>query len=236
MANVHGKDTEIWLGDTNISPYVASTSITVGHELADVTAYLDEDRNFIAGLTAGSISFTGQFDGAADTISDELTAALKTSTNLSVALGGSTLSNRWVGMAIQASSFEESNPVGDVVAFSYSANADDGTSRGTILHPFANVETGAGSETSVDQTASSALGCVGFLHVTAFTGSDCDIIIEDSSSDAGYATLLTFAQVTGVTSERVEVAAAADTPDRWVKVSFSGTFSSITFVVGMERI
>ncbi len=77
MANVHGKDTEIWLGDTNISPYVAGSTITVGPELADVTAYLDEDRNFIAGLTAGTISFTGQFDGAGDAISDELTTALK---------------------------------------------------------------------------------------------------------------------------------------------------------------
>jgi len=47
---------------------------------------------------------------------------------------------------------------------------------------------------------------------------------------------VSFAQLTGIGSERVAVAAAADTPNRWVKVSWTGTFSSATFIVGMERI
>ena len=235
MANVHGKDTEIYLGDTDVSAFLAANSVAVANELADISAYQDEDRNFLGGLITGSASLSGHFDGAAGAIDEELTNALKTQTLLSVAYGNA-LSDRWVGMQIQASSYEAANPVGDVVAVAYQATADDGVSRGTVLHPIANVETGAGEETHVDQAASSALGCNAFLHVTAFTGTDITILIEDAATDAGYATLVTFTQVTGITSERIEVAAAADTPNRWLKVSWTGTFSSCTFIVGMERI
>ncbi len=236
MANVHGKDTEVYLGDTSIGPYVAQSSIVVANELADISAYADEARNFLGGLITGRASLSGQFDGASDAISDELTASLKTATLLSVAYGQA-LSDRWVGMQIQASNFEESAPVGDVVAWAYQASADSGVSRGTVLHPIANVESSTGSESKVDQVQSSALGCVAFLHVTAFTGTNITITIEDGGTEGGaFTELVGFTLVEGITSERKVVAAAADTPNQWVHVDWSGTFSSCTFIVGMERI
>jgi len=236
MANAHGKTVAIFLGDTNVSGFLNANDITVNSELADTTNYSDEDRTHLAGLITGSATLGGHYDGAANAIDEELTNSLKTSTLLSVAYGAA-LSDRWVGMQIQASDYTISPPVGDVSVISYTAQADDaGVSRGTVLHPIANVETGNGEETHIDQGQASANGCNAFLHVTAFTGTDIDILIEDAAADNGFATLVTFAQVTGITSERVKIAAAATTPNRWIKVSWTGTFSSCTFIVGMERI
>ncbi len=236
MSNVHGKDTELYLGDTNISEWISSTQITVSNALADVSAYADEDRNYLGGIISGSVALSGMYDGAADAIDTELTNALKTQTLFSAAYGQA-LSDRWVGMQSQATDYTVSNPVGDVVAISYAASADDGVSRGTVLHPIANVESSAGEETKVDHTQASALGAVGFLHVTAFTGTNITIKIEDGATSGGaFSDLIAFTQVTGITAERKEVAAAADTPNVWLKVSWTGTFSSCTFIVGMERI
>ena len=237
MANAHGKDIAIYLGDTDVSGFLNANAITINNELADTTAYADEDRTHLAGLITGTATLGGHFDGASGAIDEELTNSLKTSTLLSVAYGAA-LSDRWIGMQLQASDYTISPPVGDVSVVSYVAQADDaGVSRGTVLHPIANVETGAGSETKVDQAAATALGCIAFLHVIAFTGTDITITIEDGATEGGaFTELVGFTQVTGITSERVKVAAAATTPNRWVHVDWTGTFSSCTFIVGMERI
>ena len=233
----HGKDIAIYLGDTDVSAFLNANAVTVNNELADVSAYQDEDRNFLGGLITGAVTLGGHFDVAAGAIDEELTNSLKTATLLSVAYGPA-LSDRWVGMSIQASNYTQQPPVGDVVVVNYTAQAEKGgVSRGTVLHPLANVESSAGEETKVDQGAATARGAVGFIHLVAFTGTDITVLIEDGATEGGaFNTLVGFAQLTGVGKERVAVAAAADTPDRWLKVSWTGTFSSATFIVGMERI
>ena len=237
MVNAHGKDIAIFLGDTDVSAFLNANDITVNNALAQTTAYQSEDDTFIGGLIAGTATLGGHFDGASGAIDEELTNSLKTATLLSVAYGVA-LSDRWIGMSLQASDYTTQPPVGDVSLISYTAQAEKGgVSRGTVLHPLANVETGAGEETKVDQLASTARGAVGYIHLVAFTGTDITVLIEDGATEGGaFAALVSFAQLTGIGSERVAVAAAADTPNRWLKVSWTGTFSSATFIVGMERI
>lgn len=89
------------------------------------------------------------------------------------------------------------------------------------------------NEASVDQDASSSNGAVANLHVTAFTGTDAVIKIQDSANDADWADLITFTTVDGVTSERATVAGSVD---RYVRaIVASGTFSSVTFAVSFAR-
>ncbi len=72
MANVHGKDTTVELDDNvtptlqDISQYVNTSSFAQAFELADTSAYGDEDRTFIAGLTTGSVSLGGPWESALD--------------------------------------------------------------------------------------------------------------------------------------------------------------------------
>ena len=236
MANVHGKDTVVLLGDTDVSPYLNAASVSASVETADTTAYADEDRTYIAGLLTAAASLGGHFDGTSGASDEELQASLKTATLLSVGYGGSTTGNVWKGLQILSSDYSISAPVGDVVAVSYAASANEGgLSNGFSFHTL-DAETSAGEETRLDQAAATAGGCVAFLHVTAFSGTDITIVLEDSANDASWANLLSFTQVTGKTSERIAVAAAASTPDRYVKCSWTGTFSSVTFFVGMARL
>ena len=70
----HGKDATLELDDNDaggislqdISAYVDTSNLTQAFELAGVTAYGDEDRNFISGLATGSISVGGPWDATLD--------------------------------------------------------------------------------------------------------------------------------------------------------------------------
>ncbi len=73
MANIHGKDAVFKLDNTSdsltdVSAYFDDSSLTRLVELADTTAYGDEDRTSIAGLGTGSISIGGPWDTAFDAI------------------------------------------------------------------------------------------------------------------------------------------------------------------------
>ncbi len=74
MADRHGKDATVDMDDAvdagatlqDISAYVDQSDLNRLVELADVTAYGDEDRNWIAGLGSGSLSMGGTWDAVLD--------------------------------------------------------------------------------------------------------------------------------------------------------------------------
>ena len=74
MANAHGKDTTVEMDDAtpaggvlrDISAYVDASNFGNAFELADVSAYGDEDRNFIAGLGTHSLQMSGPWDPLLD--------------------------------------------------------------------------------------------------------------------------------------------------------------------------
>ncbi len=73
MANIHGKDAVFKIdnvsdSETDISAYCDDSTMSRLVELADVTAYGDEDRNFIAGLGTATVALGGPFDTALDAI------------------------------------------------------------------------------------------------------------------------------------------------------------------------
>lgn len=97
--------------------------------------------------------------------------------------------------------------VGDLVTANVSVQANSGIDWGYVIAPEAAI-TEDGNGTARDLTASSSNGGVAHLHSTAFAGLDSnDIIIEQSANGtSNWSTLVTFAQVTGVGSQRIVVA------------------------------
>lgn len=95
-------------------------------------------------------------------------------------------------------------------------------------------DTEATNGSSIDYGASTALGGVGYLHVTAFTGTSVAVTIEDSPDDSAWSTLLTFTAATGITFERIETG-ATDTVDQYVRAITTGTFSDAQFNVTFVR-
>lgn len=95
--------------------------------------------------------------------------------------------------------------------------------------------------TAVDHGASSSAGLAAYLFVTGLTlggYDDCDVLVEHSSDGISFATLATFAALTGVGAWR-SVIASAVTINRHLRVTASydgaGTGQSITALVCAER-
>lgn len=87
--------------------------------------------------------------------------------------------------------------------------------------------------TALDGGAQTTDGAQAYLHVTAFTGTDCTITIEDSADNSTFGTLVAFTSATGAGFERIAV---AGTVERYVRVSTTaGTFTSVTYAVNFVR-
>ncbi len=117
MANVHGKDTTFSLDNasnspTDISAYVDTSSLQRAIELADTTAYGDEDRTFIAGLAGASIPIGGPWDATFDAVIGTSTN-MKTDRDFSLVVGGVTYSGDCF-----IENYTVDNPVGDNVTWS----------------------------------------------------------------------------------------------------------------------
>ena len=72
MANKHGKDTTVEMDDAgtptlqDISAFVDTSNFQQAFELADTSAYGDEDRTFIGGLGGHALTMGGPWDPTFD--------------------------------------------------------------------------------------------------------------------------------------------------------------------------
>lgn len=104
---------------------------------------------------------------------------------------------------------------------------------GQMLTVNDRTDTATTDGTALDGGAQTTDGAQAYLHVTAFTGTNCTITIEDSADNVTFGTLVAFSSVTAATFERIAV---AGTVERYVRVSTTaGTFSSVTFAVNFIR-
>ncbi len=108
---------------------------------------------------------------------------------------------------------------------------------GTIIEDLTAI-TIDGNGTARDGGAGSSNGGVAHIHSTAFSGfTSNDVTIEHSvDGSTSWATLVTFAQITGLSGERVEVAAGA-TVRRYLRVvdNVTGTGSNTRSVAFGRR-
>lgn len=109
----------------------------------------------------------------------------------------------------------------------------------TLLTAGSATVTGAGSQTSIDTTASASFGAQAYLQVFAFSGTDATVVVEDSANNSAFATVtgLSFTQITaGRTAQRLATTNTA-TIRRYLRatVSTSAGFTSLAFAVGIEK-
>jgi len=107
-----------------------------------------------------------------------------------------------------------------------------------LLTAVPTTQTGAGSVASVDFGAAGAFGAQFHLQVLAFTGTSATVKVQSSSDNgAGDAfsdvTGGTFTAATGRTTQRLETA-RGQAVERYLRVTTTGTFSNLVFVVTAE--
>lgn len=124
----------------------------------------------------------------------------------------------------------------DGVKASITTQTDGPTDNGVTLVDLSAATTDA-SSTAIDNGAGTANGGVAHLHVTAFSGLTSDaIIVEHSTNNSVWATLGTFTTITGLTYQRLEIAAGT-TVNRYLRISddVTGTGSCTRLVAFARR-
>jgi len=228
----HGKDTKVFVDEYDwTTQFRNSSGIPGSVDMAENSTYGSEDKTYEPGLGDAAPTLEGILTDSVV----QIIAAWKDgkATHLFTrALDGGAVGGAADSFEAFLQAMDQPAPVGDIVVSTLNLQAQGGVDEGVMLEDGVTSRVAPGDGTSVDNSASSPDGGVGYLHVLEFTGTDIDITVQDSPNDSTWADVVNFTQVTGVGSERVE---AAGTVDQYLQAEWSGTFTSCLFVVVFAR-
>lgn len=119
MAFVHGRLAEFTFNSVALTTFCDSLEIGIEVDTAEVTAFGDAWKEFIAGTAGGTISISGSWDPTTTTgPASALAATIGTAPKTFIAEpGGAAVTQHRTGSAIMTS-YTETADVGDKVAFS----------------------------------------------------------------------------------------------------------------------
>lgn len=139
MSFKHGKNTSFSItdsGDTlrDISDVLDDGSSSQSRDTAEVTAFGDGDRAYIAGLRDGTISVSGHFTNDADTVHKVLTGLLQQDEATAFEFGpqGSTTGDPKASGDCLLTDYEVSSPVAGKVSVSATFQVSGGVTWGTF--------------------------------------------------------------------------------------------------------
>lgn len=237
MAFVHGKGTKVYIDSEEFSSYFNNVDVTKTADVAETTNFGSSgSKTYITGEDDGTFSLTGFFDATADATLQPLLGGADF--DLVVGIDGLDTGDRTQFGSANITNYGVSSAVGDAVATSIDAQADNGVTVGLVLNAGAYTATGV-QGTANDNSASSTGGGGAFLIVTSVSGTSPtgDIKIQHSADDSTYADLATFTQATTATSEVIKIAEGT-TINRYVRVhaTIGGTSTpTINAIVGFGR-
>jgi hypothetical protein len=216
---------------------------TVGYTVAslhdDITGVGDSIIKTVpTGVQQASIEHGGAFFDTTslhDVLRDVADSAQETSDVLCAGFGGDTLGQPFVGFGgVYKAEYEPIAEIGKLTKANTKFALNGQVDQGVILHPLAARTTDTNG-TTVDQSAGTSAGGVGYVQCTAFSGfSGVVVTIEHSTDGSSWATLLTFATLAAAPG--AERKAVSGTVNRYVRAVIDVTGSgSITVWVGFKR-
>ena len=235
MAFQHGKDTQVLVGQYDLSAYFTNADIDSSQASHDVTTFSKDTVQRSAGLRDGKVSIAGLFDAAASVI---LSGYLGSANGepLSVVPDGGTAGGQAAIGLVRHVSFKTSAPVGGMVTLAAALEATGAWEpNGVVLHTL-HAETVTGNETTVhDVTAATLNGGVATIHCTAFTGTSLAVKVQHSTNGTDWLDLSpTFTTLTGVGSEQILVAAGT-TVNQYLRAAYTIVGTTMTFFVAFAR-
>lgn len=235
----HGKSVKVFVDEFDFSPYFNDVSASTMVETAETSTFGSDAKEYITGLVDGSVSLSGMFEGTASVGTDDYFSGVlgaATKQKVIVATEGHGLGGRAVMLESDATSYEVSGAIADVVQASAEFQSSEGVEHGVIVSSGAAISV-SGNGTGVDNGAATTNGGVGYLSVPVNTrNGNVTVKIQASADNSTFADLITFTVVTSATktSERVEVAGAVA---RYLRVSYTvaGATGSATPIVAFSR-
>ena len=234
----HGKNVNVFVNEYDFSTYFNDVSASSMVETAEVSAFGSSAKEYIVGLTDGTVSLSGMFDGTATGTDVVFSAVLGSTTKQNVIVAPSGHSNGASAIMLEAddTSYEVSGAVADVVQTSAEFQSSEGVEHGKILSSGSAISA-TGNGTSVDNAASSANGGVGFVSVPTNTrNGNITVKVQQSADNSTFTDLITFTVVssTAKTFQRVEV---TGTVARYLRVNYTvaGSTGTATPIVAFSR-
>lgn len=243
MAKTSGLGDNLYLGGYDLSGDVQSLSkISGGPAPLDVTSINESAYERIGGLRSGSIDMTTFFNpGVAANAAHSVLSALPTGDVTLTYARGTTLGNPAACMVARQLNYDGTRAAGGMFTFAVAAQNDGfGLEWGTLLTAGLRTDTAATNGTGVDFTAATSFGFQAYLQLTAFTGTDVTVKLQDSADNSSFADLASgaFTQVTTGTpqTQRIAVGGVA-TVRRYVRAATvtTGGVTSVTFAVVLVK-
>lgn len=235
MSFVSAQKSRLILDDFPLSAYATKVSPNWTTQMLDTTTLADTAKQFIVGQRTSTCDIEGHLDpdGTAAGLIAELNGLTITEKPLSFAPQGFANGNEVMLVNALEATWATSSTVSNPVGFKLSTQTDGNTDFGLSLADLAAV-TASGNGTSLNNGASSANGAAAHLHVSAFSGfTQVVFTVADSADNSTFATVGTFATVTGTTSERLTI---AGTVRQYVRIAYTVTGTgSVTFQASIAR-
>jgi hypothetical protein len=238
MAKTSGLGDNYYLGGYDLSGDINSLSKISGMVATlDVTAINESAMERLGGKRDGAIDFTSYFN---PTGAHPVLSALPTTDVQASYRRGTVLGNPAAEFVAKQIDYNPTRGADGSLTCAVSLQGDGfGLEWGVQLTAGLRTDTAATNGTSLDQSASTSFGAQAYLQVTAFTGTDVTVKIQDSADNSSFAdvTGLTFTQTTAAaTTQRLATSNAA-TIRRYVRAVTvtTGGFTSATFAVTLVR-
>lgn len=240
MSKSSGLGANCYVGGYDLSSDILSVQkLGGGPATLDVTAINKSAFERIGGLRDAQVQFTTAFDTAVGAEHAAL-STLPTADVHVMYLHRTSIGTQGACQVSKQIDYNPTRATGGMFTFQVTAQSNGyGLEWGNSLTAGLRTDTAATNGTSIDGAAQSAFGAQAYLQVTAFTGTDVTVTIQDSADNSSFAnvTALSFAATTAAhTTQRIATANNA-TIRRYLRAitSTSGGFTSVTFAVVVVR-
>ena len=238
MTAQKGLDTHILIDGYNLTTKASNVQAVFAFDEAEESGY-SQHHSQIKGQASGQMTLDGYFDKTTASIHTILSQLLD-DTEMSLLLGNNatpTLGDAVLSMQANQSNYDILPNLAEIIAVNAIFNQKGGSSFNVGKLLKFGTETATGNGSSLDNSASTANGAVGYCHLYGVSASDTITVkIQDSANDSTWADLITFTlDGSAVGSERIAV---TGTIDRYVRAiwTIGGTAPSFDLAVSLARL
>jgi hypothetical protein len=223
---IHGKNGRVYADEFDLTPFAKSVSLDTSVELSDITTLANNGKKYLEGLKDATMSLEGVYDGDKDEIDNTLNEIKTGEALYSYYPAKDTKGN--IGYCFKGLRSASATQVSitENVNFSLATQTTEGTERvKSILAK--NVIEEDGVTASLDLGAGGTDGAVIYLHVFDVDG-EVDIVIQDSSDDTIFDTLVTQADIVTSGAYRLTVSGSVG---RYIRISVTGLGEAETVTI-----
>jgi len=211
---------------------IQQLSLHGGPALLDVTDITQSGHSRLGGLFDGGISLTA-FSDAAGGAEHAAFSPLTRSDVLCTYFRGQAIGNPAFSLQARQPNYDYTRAADGMLTEKVDPVLDQYQEWGVQLTPGTRTDTAATNGTQLDNLAAYSFGAQGYLQAVAFTGTDVTVTIQHSTtSGSGYATLMSFTQITGsVPQAQRATVSNSTTVNRYLRVITTtvGGFTNFQF-------